>query len=155
MIRRGPLHAFKLDQRGLARVFGELEAEIMDALWTMGAGTVAEVGAALDDRVHYKTLMTVMNRLVEKEVLSRRRRSRAYVYRPVESREAFLERVSRRVVEGLVQDFGDVALAQFVATLDSVDPALLAQLERMIRARSDVLDEGRADGLEADAGADA
>ena len=60
--------------------------------------------------------------------LSRRRRSRAYVYQPVESREAFSERVSRRVVEGLVQDFGDVALAQFVATLDSVDPALLAQL---------------------------
>jgi hypothetical protein len=45
-------------------------------------------------------------------------------------------RVSRRVVEGLVQDFGDLAVAQFVDALDEVDPALLDQLAQLVRERS-------------------
>jgi len=129
------LHAFKLDREGLARVFGELEAAVMDAVWTRGEASVLQVADDLADGAHYKTVMTVMNRLVEKGVLERRRRSRAFVYRARESREAFRARVSQRVVEGLVRDFGDVAVAQFVATLEGVDPDLLARLRRLVDAR--------------------
>jgi predicted transcriptional regulator len=132
------LHAFKLDQRGLARVFGELEATIMDAVWSMGEGTVSDVCDRLGDDTNYKTVMTVMNRLVEKRALSRRRCGRAYVYRASESRAAFLERVSRNVVESLLLDFGDLAVAQFVDAVDAVDPALLEELERLVRQRTGV-----------------
>jgi predicted transcriptional regulator len=130
------LHSFKLDQRGLARVFGELEAEIMDVVWRLGEPTVAEVCEALGPDMNYKTVMTVMNRLVAKRVLVRRRSGRAFVYVAAESREAFLSKVSRLVVEGLLQDFGAVAVAQFVDALDTVDPALVAELAAQVRARS-------------------
>jgi predicted transcriptional regulator len=129
------LPAFKLDQRGLARVFGELEAEVMDAVWDLGEPSVAEVVARLDGDVHYKTVMTVMNRLVDKQILTRSRVGRAFAYRPVESRSEFLERVSRCVVEGLVRDFGPAAVAQFVDALDAVDPKLLDRLEDLVRQR--------------------
>jgi len=128
------LHAFKLDREGLARVFGELEATVMDAVWTQGEASVLQVADALGDGSHYKTVMTVMNRLVDKGVLERRRRSRAFVYRARETREAFRARVSQRVVEGLLRDFGDVAVAQFVETLEGVDPRLLARLRRLVDA---------------------
>ncbi len=136
MVQHEQLHSFRLDQRGLARVFGELEATIMDAVWTLGEATVGDVCDRLGDDANYKTVMTVMNRLVTKRALARRRTGRAYVYRALEAREAFLERVSRTVAEGLLRDFGPLAVAQFVDAVDAVDPTLLAGLERLVRARS-------------------
>jgi len=136
------VHAFKLDQRGLARVFGELEAPLMEAVWALGEASVADVCRRLGEGAHYKTVTTVMNRLVDKRLLVRRRDSRAFVYAPVESRAAFEAHLSRRVAEGLVRDFGDLALAQFVDALSEVDPRLLARLEALVRARSEAEVEG-------------
>jgi hypothetical protein len=59
------------------------------------------------------------------------------VYRSVETREALMEQVSRRVVEGLLQDFGALAVAQFVDALDTVDPRLVAELAARVRDRSE------------------
>ncbi len=129
------VHSFKLDQRGLARVFGELEAQIMEVVWDLGEPTVQDVCDRLGEEFNYKTVMTVMNRLVEKDVLKRRRESRAFCYSAAESREEFLGHISRNVVDGLLQDFGDLAIAQFVNAMDTVDSEQLAALERMIRAR--------------------
>jgi predicted transcriptional regulator len=135
MGRSSRLHAYKLDQRGLARVLGGLEAAVMEAVWRLGEARVADVCAELGREANYKTVMTVMNRLVDKRLLVRRRQSRAFAYRAAESREAFLERVSQCVVASLVSDFGDLAVAQFVEELDRVDPALLERLERLVHAR--------------------
>jgi len=136
MTRSTLVQNFKLDQRGLARVFGELEAQIMEAVWTLGEASVQDVVDHLASDYNYKTIMTVMNRLVDKRVLARRRESRAYLYTARESRNEFLRRVSRRIVEGLIQDFGEVALAQFVGAVDDVDPRQLQALEKMIRERT-------------------
>lgn len=130
------IRAPKLDQRGLARVFGELEAAVMETLWLLGEASVADVCQRLGEGANYKTVMTVMNRLVAKRVLSRRRESRAFLYLPLESRDAFERRISQRVAEGFVRDYGDLALAQFVDALDAVDPALLDRLEQLVRERS-------------------
>jgi len=135
--RTDRLPAFKLDRRGLARVFGELEAEVMAAVWDLQACTVADVCGRLGDGANYKTVMTVMNRLVEKGVLVRRRASRAFTYAAAESRSSFVNRVSWHVAEGLVEEYGALAVAQFVDVLDTVDPALLRQLTALIQARTD------------------
>lgn len=129
------VHSFKLDQRGLARLFGELEAQIMEAVWDLGEPTVQDVCDHLGEDYNYKTVMTVMNRLVDKQVLDRRRESRAFCYSAAESRDEFVGRISRHVVDGLLQDFGDLAIAQFVDAMDAVDPGQLAELERVIRTR--------------------
>ncbi|MFZ2488103.1 MAG: BlaI/MecI/CopY family transcriptional regulator, partial [Anaerolineae bacterium] len=84
---------------------------------------------------NYKTVMTVLNRLVDKEALTRERVSRAFIYRPRQSREVFLARVSRAIMGGLVRDFGSLAVAQFVETLDEIDPDQLAELERLVQER--------------------
>ena len=131
------LHSFKLDHRGAARVFGELEATVMEAVWRLGEPTVADVCDALGPDANYKTVMTVMNRLVAKGILARRRTGRAFLYSAVESREALMEHVSRRVVEGLLQDFGALAVAQFMDALDTVDPQLVAELQARVKARGE------------------
>lgn len=135
MSRKQMVQAFKLDQRGLARVFGELEAQIMDAIWELDEPTVGDVCDYLGEDYHYKTVMTVMNRLVDKGVLSRQRIGRAYSYTPCDGRDVFLARVSRNVVEGLLEDFGDLAIAQFISAVDRIDSAQLAELQELIEAR--------------------
>ena len=63
---------------------GDLQAEIMAAIWELGEATVDDVRRAQPRRRQraYTTLQTVMNRLVERGLLDRERRGRGYVYRP-------------------------------------------------------------------------
>ncbi len=134
MSQTSPVHSFRLDQAGLARLFGELEAQIMDAVWHLEEASVQDVCDYLGD-VNYKTIMTVMNRLVQKGILTRRQRGRAFVYRPIAERDVFLAEVFRSVAQGLVGDFGELALAQIVETAGEVDPTLLDELEQMIQQK--------------------
>jgi predicted transcriptional regulator len=128
------IHRFDLDSRGLARVLGELEARIMEAVWRLGAPTINDLVDVLDPAPHYKTALTVANRLVQKGLLTREPTTdRAFAYRPTEEREAFLERISASVATGLVGDFGQHALAQFVRVAEEVNPAYLDELQRLVR----------------------
>lgn len=127
--------AFKLGQTGLGRLFGELEAQVMEIIWQLEEATVSDVLARLGEEYHYNTIMTVMSRLAEKGMLSRRREGRAHLYMPVESRAEFLAHVSRDVAEGLLREFGAVAVAQFVDAADAVNPDLLAELRRHLQEK--------------------
>lgn len=133
-----PVQAFKLDQQGLERIFGELEAQIMEVVWRLNEPTVQDVCNDLGNDQNYKTVMTVMNRLVEKNILVRRRVSRAFLYAPRESKEIFLNRVSREVAEGLLRDFGALAIAQFVDAVNDIDPERLAELDRLVRLKAHI-----------------
>lgn len=132
------IHRFNLDGSGLTRVLGELEARIMEVIWRLGAPTGPEICAALGPGAHYKTVLTVANRLVEKGLLAREASgARAFRYRAVEERQTFLRRVSASVASGLLADFGSHALAQLVDAAEQVDPAYLDELERLVRERKE------------------
>jgi predicted transcriptional regulator len=132
------IHRFNLEGSGLTRVLGDLEARIMEAIWQLGTPTGKEVCVLLGPTVHYKTILTVANRLVEKGLLIREPTAdRAFRYRAAESREAFLGRVTASVASGLVGDFGRHALAQFVEAAEAIDPVYLDELERLVRERKE------------------
>lgn len=74
------------------RRLGELEAEIMDRLWTWDRpATVREVVDDINKHrpVAYSTVMTVTNILHGKGWLVRNKQGRAWLYTPVRSREAY------------------------------------------------------------------
>lgn len=123
---------FALGSQGLARVLGELEARILEVVWTLGQATVKDVAAELGPEAHVKTVMTVMNRMVEKGVLHREARGRSFVYSAVLDRERFAQQVASRVLSGLLADFGKPTLAHFV---QEIPPEQLAELERLIAER--------------------
>jgi predicted transcriptional regulator len=131
----GPIQAVKLDECGLARLFGELEARIMDAVWSLEAATVHDLCAHLGSDCNYKTIMTVANRLVRKGALRRHRQGRAYVYEPVVCRDALLEGVACQIIVGLVDDFGTPVMAGLAQALHHVAPAELQKLQRLIGER--------------------
>ena len=79
-----------------AHGLGELEADIMAVLWDNAQLiTVRDVLTALQRPAAYTTVMTVMDNLHRKGLLTRERRGRAYHYRPLWSREEYTARLMR------------------------------------------------------------
>ncbi|MBV9810621.1 MAG: BlaI/MecI/CopY family transcriptional regulator [Solirubrobacterales bacterium] len=114
----------------------ELEAEIMEEVWRReGTTTVKLIMDALNRKAKppraYTTYMTVMRRLDDKGLLKRRRSGRYDTYEPTLTREEYRERRAGAEVRGLVDQFGDVALAHFARSLSTLDPAQQRRLRRL------------------------
>lgn len=64
------------------------ELELMDILWNLEQGTVQDVCDKLERNLAYTSVMTTLNLLVSrKNVLSREKQGRAFVYRPIVTRD--------------------------------------------------------------------
>ncbi|MBI3114935.1 MAG: BlaI/MecI/CopY family transcriptional regulator [Candidatus Kerfeldbacteria bacterium] len=111
---------------------GELEQAIMDVLWQHGSATVRVVLGVLGRkrRIAYTTVMTVMGRLVDKGVLTRKADGASYTYRPTQPRQRFFERASRQAVDELLNSYGAVAVSAFLDKLEVTDPALVKKLKK-------------------------
>jgi predicted transcriptional regulator len=115
-------------------ILGELELAIMRLMWARGSATVREILRLLhaDGRqLAYTTVMTVMGRLVSKGLLTRELDGKTHVYRTAQSEEELLQSVAAQRVQALVEEFGDLAIAQFLATVDELPPERRRQLERL------------------------
>ncbi len=62
------------------RQFGELESYILEQIKQKKKATVNDIHSLLKDSVAYTTVMTVMNRLFEKNILKREKKQRSYIY---------------------------------------------------------------------------
>ena|SRR2546423_15546312 len=115
----------------------ELETEIMETIWAGGEMTVRQVMEELNARTPparaYTTFMTVMARLDDKGLLTRRREGKTDVYRPVMSREDYVSVRAETEVGELVDEFGDLALTHFARRMASLDPERRRALERLAR----------------------
>lgn len=119
---------------------GDLERAVMEHLWSQadaGAApaTVREVhehvGAERD--LAYTTLMTVLDRLARKGLVTRERDGRAWRYTPVGSREQLTARALRDTLGGLDPTDRRAAMLHFLgeASSEEIDDlrAALAALE--------------------------
>ncbi|MEW6473887.1 MAG: BlaI/MecI/CopY family transcriptional regulator [Actinomycetota bacterium] len=113
---------------------GELEARVMGVLWDQGGWlSPGEVHAVLNDErpLAYTTVMTILVRLWQKERVERQRDGRAYVYRPLQTREEY---AAMRMTEMLVSASDRPAvLARF---LDTLRPTDRDQLRRLLRSEA-------------------
>lgn len=118
---------------------GELQVQIMSALWRIGSGTVEDVRTALPRRYRsaYNTVQTVLNRLGERGLLERERRGAAYVYRPALSESEYLTRTIRHALAGASIEARQTALANLVGELDE------SELETVRRRTRDVNERRR------------
>jgi len=80
---------------------GRRERQIVEAVYRLGAASVAEVRQALPDPPTYSAVRAMLNLLVEKKVLTFRQEGKRYVYRPVTSRG----QMGRTALRNLVRNF--------------------------------------------------
>ena len=88
------------------RTVTDPELEILKALWELGEGTVREVLEKLGPQRGwaYTTAQTMLVRLQEKGCVARKKRGRAFVFRPLFTRDELLGRslddLAARVCDG-------------------------------------------------------
>ncbi|PZD96048.1 BlaI/MecI/CopY family transcriptional regulator [Paenibacillus sambharensis] len=125
----------RMNEEGLNRFFGPLEAKIMSIIWSQSKVTIREVQEALGEQhpLSFNSVMTVMNRLIEKGHLSKvsegRGRGKTTLFMPVQTRDQFLHAQTKRVAAGLINEFGDLVVNHMVEAMEDADPALLERLE--------------------------
>lgn len=100
---------------------GELETKVMEVVWGLGKASVRDVlnNIKCEKKLAYTTIMTVMSRLYDKNILRREFRNDAYIYVPVQDQKSFFESTSKKIINNLIMKFGeDVAVAGFIDVME-------------------------------------
>jgi len=109
----------------------------MEIMWELGEHNVRTVLDELNERSNkerkYTTVMTTMARLDRKGLLFRERQGKTDYYRPVHTREEYLEARAQAEVGALVENYGEAALVHFARQMDQLDPKRREQLRRLAR----------------------
>ena len=127
---------FRRKPQGLAAMFGTLELRVLEALWRRERE--ASVRDILPDfpRAAYTTVMTTLDRLHRKGVLDRRKDGRAFLYRPVSTREELESGLVTRALQPLLEGHDPrPILSCFVEEVSRQDERLLDELERLVREK--------------------
>lgn len=128
----------RLSADGLAKVLGDLEARVMQSVWRIARPATAREVYELVAREHdvaIHTVITVLNKLVRKGLLRRKKRSDLLHYEARWSKAEFMKEASRRVVEGILSLGPSAVATSFVDVLAEADPERLAELKRLIEER--------------------
>lgn len=109
---------------------GPLQARILQALTDRGESSVREIVDTQSGPtpLAYTTVMTVLDHLHRKGIVTRKRAGRGYRYNARFTLAELRDRMARHLVKGLVDDFGETALVHFASALDRVDRRRLARL---------------------------
>jgi predicted transcriptional regulator len=128
---------FKSSREILENTLGALERGVMDLVWERGEISVRDACAQFGAAVAYTTVMTTMDRLFKKGLLTRRKVGRAFVYSAAASRDAVEGAVASELVHSLLQREGEPlpVLSSLVDAVSDRDRALLEELERLIREK--------------------
>jgi predicted transcriptional regulator len=118
------------DHGAAGSTLGPLETEVMQVLWQAGRPmrvreVVKELNAGRTEPLAYTTVLTVMSRLARKNILARSTAGRGFAYTPMAADTAEI------AVRGVLDEFGDAALARFVERVE-LDPGLRGRLRRLM-----------------------
>lgn len=128
----------RLSADGLAKVLGDLEARVLQAVWDFGEPVPARAvyeRVMAEHSVSPLTVITVLNKLVDKRILDREKEDDLLHYSARMTEAEFVAHASRRVVEGILSFRPDAVAASMVDVLAEQDPEQLAELARLIRRR--------------------
>ena len=126
-------------ERQLGTAFGPLEMKVLQALWQRREpASVRDLMPALEGIV-YTTLMTTLDRLFQKGVLSRYKRGRSFFYTVNLSEAEQALTIARGWFDALVPA-GDphsatLVLSQFVEAVGERNGGLLDELEQLVLQR--------------------
>jgi predicted transcriptional regulator len=136
-VRRFLFWGFKSSDQVLGNALGALEQAVMNLAWDHGEITVRDACADLGSTVAYTTVMTTMDRLYKKRLLTRRKAGRAFVYAAAATRTEMEGAVAAELVTSLLQNRNGPLpiLSSLVDAVSERDRALLDQLERLVREK--------------------
>jgi predicted transcriptional regulator len=140
--RESTISRYNLEGKELEAFFGPLEANIIEAVWSSEKKplTVREVYEKLKQKkdIAYTTVMSTMDRLYSKGILSRRiekgKGGLFYVYWPKLEEQNFKKSAVRQVINSLMENFGEIVASYLLEEATSDREELKALRERLDNA---------------------
>jgi predicted transcriptional regulator len=133
------LLGFKRPREVVCQTLGKLERRVMEETWRCGEVSVREVFNTFNEQIAYTTVMTTLDRLHKKNLLSRRKDGRAFLYRPRVSRTEMEQGVTKDVIDGLLGSNASTGIEPVLACIvDAVserDRELLDELDRLVKEK--------------------
>jgi predicted transcriptional regulator len=132
------LRGFKRPREVASQALGKLEREVLNEIWRREEVSVRDVYLAFGESVAYTTLMTTLDRLFKKKLLTRRKDGRAFVYLPTVSPDEFEQGIREDVIDGLLGHGAEAAQPVLACIVDAVserDRELLDELDRLIKEK--------------------
>jgi len=127
----------KSAKEGYGRILGRLEQEILDVLWSKGDATGKEI---FDNIRHTRevaltTVLTVLERLANKKLVTKSRGESVYIFKPAYTRDEFASKVSKEMLKSIFEISTNGASASFVDMLADTDPVELDRLASLIEGK--------------------
>lgn len=119
-------------RQNAAQQLTPLELEIMNVLWETGPANVQTVQAHMQGRdLAYTTVQTMLNILHRKGKVKRQLKDRAYVYRPVLSRQKAVTQAVGDMIDRFFGGSADSLLLNLVETRH-LTPEKLARIQEIV-----------------------
>jgi predicted transcriptional regulator len=118
---------------------GAVQAEIMNVIWDKQSATVPEIHAAINKKrktdAAYTTVLTFVQRLYARDLLVRVPEGRTFRYSATQSRDELLATWSDEMIDRLIDDYGQIAIARLDDRLQSLDAERRAKLRAARRKK--------------------
>lgn len=109
-----------------------VELEILGILWKAGPSKPAEIGAALGREMENATLRSILVGMVDKAVLRRERRGKAYFYRPARAARTVRRKLSERMA-GIFAEGSRLGLIAQLIQDEKLSATEIRDLERFAK----------------------
>ena len=116
---------------------GSLESKLMERLWSLGETSVRDLHGEFASRLAYTTVMTTLDRLYKKGLLTRRKEGKAYMYVPAFDQKQYQERLAQHWI-GMALTHGShsqAVLSSFVDAVSESDQQMLDRLDHLVKAK--------------------
>ena len=117
--------------------FGPLEERLLEVLWERGNATVRDLVEGGCQDLAYTTVMTTLDRMFKKSLLTRAAEGRAFRYTPRLSREEMHKEVAGEALRQLLDasPASSLPLSYLLEILTEHDARLLDELRQMVEAK--------------------
>jgi predicted transcriptional regulator len=113
--------------------FTDRELDVMRVLWTRGPSIVAEVRAALEDRLAYTTVLTILRTLESKGFVSHEEEGRGHRFFATVQQQAAQTTALRHLTRKLFEGSAELLLTQLVSD-QALTPAALDRMRALLAA---------------------
>jgi predicted transcriptional regulator len=116
---------------------GSLESELMERVWDRGEFSVRDLHLEFATRLAYTTVMTTLDRLYKKGLLTRRKVGKAFHYAAAFTQKEYQELLTQHLF-GMVLTDGtnnNAVLSCFVDAVGEADREMLDKLDQLVKAK--------------------
>jgi predicted transcriptional regulator len=123
--------------RSRTPALGKRELAILEVLWQQGALSVQQVHASLQEDISLNTVQSTLERLHRKDLLQRRKESRAFFYSAVLQKQALISNLLHDIAADLSGGDMTPMVSGFIDYLADVAPAMGDRLHQALNDEPD------------------